>query len=70
MAMELGQPGLKTLYRMQILTERTDEEHALNAAEIADILEHTYQVENNQADALYGDQEADRFRHGHCHEDR
>ena len=37
MAMELGQPGLKTLYLMQILTERTDEEHALNAAEIADI---------------------------------
>ena len=45
MAMELGQPGLKTLYLMQILTERTDEEHALNAAEIADILEHVYQVE-------------------------
>ena len=45
MAMELGQSGLKTLYLMQILTERTDEEHALNAAEIADILEHTYQVE-------------------------
>ena len=45
MAMELGQPGLKTLYLMQILTERTDEDHALNAAEIADILEHVYQVE-------------------------
>lgn len=45
MAMELGQPGLKTLYLMQILTERTDEEHALNAVEIADIFEHVYQVE-------------------------
>ena len=45
MAMELGLPGLKTLYIMQILMERTDEEHALNAAEISEILEHVYQVE-------------------------
>ena len=35
MAMELDQPGLRTLYLMQILMERTDEEHALNAAEIS-----------------------------------
>ena len=45
MTMELGQPGLKTLYIMQILMERTDEEHALNAVEIADILKNVYQLE-------------------------
>ena len=48
MGMEIGRPGLKTLYLIQILTERTDEEHALNAAQLGEILECEYGIHVNR----------------------
>ena len=44
MGMAIGLPELKTFYIIQILTERTDEEHALNAAQIKEILEKEYGI--------------------------
>ena len=44
MGMAIGIPGLKTLYIMEILLQRTDEQHALNTSQILDILEHEYGV--------------------------
>ncbi len=36
--------SLKTFYLLQILIQRTDEEHPLNANELIDILEHEYRI--------------------------
>ena len=44
----LGRPGLKTLYLLQILLERTDEEHALNATQLREILRKEYDIEVNR----------------------
>ena len=40
-----GRPNLKTLYIMQILTEHTDEDHALNATKIGEILKRDYGID-------------------------
>ena len=48
MGMALGRPGLKTLYIMEILLQRTDEQHALNASQILKILENEYGVRTNR----------------------
>ena len=44
MNMAIGLAELKSFYIREILTERTDEEHSLNAAQIGDILEGEYGV--------------------------
>ena len=46
--MEIGRPDLKTFYILQILMERTDEEHALNAAALGEILEREYGIRLNR----------------------
>ena len=48
MGITIGRPGLKTFYIMEILTERTDEEHALNAAQLRRILEQEYGISINR----------------------
>ena len=48
MEMAIGLPELKTFYIMQILTERTDEDHALNASQIRECLEKAYGVTINR----------------------
>ncbi len=48
MGMAMGRPGLKTFYIIEILTQRTDEQHALNAAQIGTILENEYGVRVNR----------------------
>jgi len=40
----VGIPGAKTLYLMQILLQRTDERHALNATDLCGILDREYGV--------------------------
>lgn len=44
MDMKMGLSALKSFYIMQILLERTDEAHSLNATQIRDILENVYGV--------------------------
>ena len=44
MDMKMGLRALKSFYIMQILLERTDEAHSLNATQIRDILENVYGV--------------------------
>ena len=46
--MKLEDPSLKTLYLMQILLERTDEDHPLNAADLIRILDHEYHITINR----------------------
>ena len=48
MGMAIGVPGLKTLYIMEILLRRTDEQHALNTSQILQILESEYGVKTNR----------------------
>ena len=48
MGMAIGIPGLKTLYIMEILLQRTDEQHALNASQILEILKNEYGVTTNR----------------------
>ena len=48
MGMAIGVPGLKTLYIMEILLQRTDEQHALNASQILEILKNEYGVTTNR----------------------
>ena len=48
MGMAIGRPNVKTLYIMEILTERTDEDHALNASQIGEILENEYGITVNR----------------------
>ena len=54
MNMAVGRPALKTFYIMQILMERTDEEHSLNAARIGDILKREYGITIDRH-TLYGE---------------
>ena len=42
--MIMGRAALKTFYIMQILLEKTDEEHSLNAAQIGNILRQEYGI--------------------------
>ena len=44
MDMKMWLSALKSFYIMQILLERTDEAHSLNATQIRDILENVYGV--------------------------
>ena len=44
MAMIMGRTALKTFYVMQILLERTDEDHSLNATQIGNILKSEYGI--------------------------
>ena len=46
--MVMGIPGLKTFYLMQILLDRSDEEHPLNATALQDILRTEYGVTINR----------------------
>ncbi len=46
--MFMGIPGLKTFYLMQILLDRSDEEHPLNATALQDILRTEYGVTINR----------------------
>jgi len=46
--MKLEDPSLKTLYLMQILLERTDEDHPLNAADLIRILDREYNITINR----------------------
>ena len=46
--MKLEDPGMKTLYLMQILLERTDEDHPLNAADLIRILDQEYHISINR----------------------
>ena len=48
MGMAIGLPNLKTLYIMEILRERTDENHFLNATQIVGILKSEYGIEVNR----------------------
>ena len=47
--MRLEDPGMKTLYLMQILLERTDEDHPLNAADLIRILDTEYHITINRS---------------------
>ena len=47
--MRLEDPGMKTLYLMQILLERTDEEHPLNASDLIRILDTEYHIHINRS---------------------
>ena len=42
--MKPGDPGLKTFYLLEILMERTDEDHPLNGTALVKILESDYQI--------------------------
>ena len=44
MGIAIGRTGLKTIYIIRILMERTDEDHYLNAAQIGEILEREYDL--------------------------
>ena len=44
MSIALGRAGLKTIYIVRILMERTDEDHYLNASQIGEILEREYDL--------------------------
>ena len=44
MGMVMGRTALKSFYIMQILLERTDEDHSLNAAQIGSILKSEYGI--------------------------
>ena len=48
MGMAIGLSELKTFYIMEILSERTDEDHALNASQIGEILEKEYGIHVNR----------------------
>ena len=48
MGMAAGRQNLKTLYIIQILNERTDEEHALNASQLISILKSEYGISVNR----------------------
>lgn len=48
MGMAAGRPNLKTFYIIEILNERTDEDHTLNAAQIVDILKKEYGITINR----------------------
>ena len=48
MGMAIGVPGLKTLYIMEILMRRTDENHSLNATQIGEILKSEYGITVNR----------------------
>ncbi len=50
--MIVGRPALKTFYIMQILLERTDENHSLNASQIGNILKTEYGI-NVERHTLY-----------------
>jgi predicted DNA-binding transcriptional regulator YafY len=43
-----GDPSLKTLYLLELLMEKTDEEHPLSAAAIVRVLEEEYQIHVNR----------------------
>ena len=71
MDMKMGLSALKSFYIMQILLERTDVAHSLNATQIRDILENVYGVKidrhtlyteidklSNAGELLYYDAEA------------
>ena len=47
--MKYGDPGLKSFYLLEILTERTDELHPLPAVALAQILEREYEIRLNRA---------------------
>ena len=47
--MKLEDASLKTLYLMQILLERTDEDHPLNAADLMRILDREYNITINRS---------------------
>lgn len=46
--MKYGDPGLKSFYLLEILLERTDEEHPLSASALIRILEGEYQIRVNR----------------------
>ena len=46
--MAVTEQKLRTLYLMEILLERTDEEHILNASELCRILEQEYHVQTER----------------------
>ncbi len=48
MGMMIGIPGLKTFYLMQILLDRSDEDHPLNATALQEILSSEYGVTVNR----------------------
>ena len=52
MDMKMGLSALKSFYIMQILLERTDEVHSLNATQIRDILENVYGVKIDRHTAM------------------
>lgn len=47
--MQYGDPGLRTFYLLEILMDRTDEKHSLNASALAQILEDEYQISAGRA---------------------
>lgn len=52
--MKYGDASLKMFYLMEILLQRTDEEHALNAADLKKILENEYEITANRT-TIYSD---------------
>ena len=46
--MKYGDPGLKTLYLLEILMERTDEAHPVSVSALIRILEEDYQIGINR----------------------
>ena len=46
--MKYGDPGLKSFYLLEILTQRTDESHPLSTPQLAQILENEYQISLNR----------------------
>ena len=48
---------LRTLYLMEILLERTDDEHMLNASELCTILDQEYGISTDRMNNLYRDGE-------------
>ena len=46
---------LRTLYLMEILLERTDDEHMLNASELCTILDGIYAVEGHEREVRKGE---------------
>lgn len=53
MSKELGRSDLKTLYIMEILLERTDQDHGLNASQLIKILHDDYEIDLSDRRTIY-----------------
>ena len=55
MSKVLGRTDLKLLCLMEILLERTDQDHGLNASQLIKILQHDYDVDISDRRTIYAE---------------